>query len=42
MTTPAVDSRLGRTELAFPDPLAFGWLLLVLGAVLSFIGLLMG
>ena len=42
MTTPVVDSRLGRAEVAFPDPRAFGWLLLVLGAILFVIGLLMG
>jgi len=39
MSSPPIDSRLGRVEIAFPDPGAFGAVALLLGGVLSVTGL---
>jgi hypothetical protein len=46
MATPALalalapDPRLGRTEVAFPDPASFGWVFVVLASALLLAGLI--
>ncbi|MEP7119687.1 MAG: hypothetical protein ABJE95_02210 [Byssovorax sp.] len=41
MSTPTLDPRLGRSEVAFPDPAALGWVVVVLGSAVLLGGLIM-